>query len=325
LTQEDRKRLPPALTVPTADYYKFEMHFRENLQFDVVTGLEQSPQPKIINTVRGAVEVAEFGEGPAVLCLHGAMGGYDQGLILARTLGEPGYHYVALSRPGYLRTPISRGRAPKDQADLYAAALDALGIERAAVMAVSGGGPSAMHFALQYPSRCTALVLVSTVAGPVPNRLPFAFKLMKLFAHLPLFEWKAKRKTAKNSESLARRSIADEALLKKTRENAEAWALFKELQMSTVHQMKKRLVGTENDVEVTRTQTYPLEKIAVPTLVVHGTSDPLVPIDQHGTVLAERIPGAEIMALSNGGHAAIFSYRDEARARAMEFLRRNAR
>lgn len=39
------------------------------------------PLPEIIETRLGPVEYAAFGEGPAVLCLHGAMGGFDQGLI----------------------------------------------------------------------------------------------------------------------------------------------------------------------------------------------------------------------------------------------------
>ncbi len=36
-----------------------------------------------------------------MLTLHGSMGGYDQGLILARTAGVPGLRYIAPSRPGY--------------------------------------------------------------------------------------------------------------------------------------------------------------------------------------------------------------------------------
>ena len=50
--------------------------------------LDQAPTPTIIKTRRGPVEYAEYGEGPAVLALHGAMGGYDQSLLLARTIGE---------------------------------------------------------------------------------------------------------------------------------------------------------------------------------------------------------------------------------------------
>jgi pimeloyl-ACP methyl ester carboxylesterase len=43
------------------------------------------------------------------------------------------------------------------QADAVAALLDVLGIRTAAVMAVSGGGPCALQFALRHPQRCCAL------------------------------------------------------------------------------------------------------------------------------------------------------------------------
>jgi pimeloyl-ACP methyl ester carboxylesterase len=81
---------------------------------------ETSPAsgPRVVHTRRGPVEYAEVGAGPAVLCLHGAMGGYDQSLLLARSAGAPGFRYLAVSRPGYLGTPLSRGRTPEEQADL---------------------------------------------------------------------------------------------------------------------------------------------------------------------------------------------------------------
>src|SRR3974390_1251148 len=94
--------------------------------------------PRIVPTPAGPVEYAEFGSGPAVLAIHGAMGGYDQSTILAQTVGPPGYRYVAISRPGYLGTPLSCGRTPEEQADLCARLLDQLRVEQTAVLAISG-------------------------------------------------------------------------------------------------------------------------------------------------------------------------------------------
>jgi pimeloyl-ACP methyl ester carboxylesterase len=288
------------------------------------TSLARHGEPRLISTRRGSVEYATFGDGPAVLCLHGAMGGYDQSLLLARTLGESGYRYVGLSRPGYLGTPLDRGRSPEQQADLYAAVLDALGLERVAVMAVSGGGPSAIRFALRHGERCWALVLVSTCADKVNNRLPLAFKLMKPLARLPWFASAALRKTAEQPELTASRSITDPELLARTIAHETAWPLLQELQISTVTGMAQRFAGTENDVSVTRTWTHPLERIGVPTLIVHGTRDPLVPFALHAQVFAARIPGSELVALEGGEHAAIFTHLDEARARVSAFLRQHS-
>ncbi len=140
-----------------------------------------------MSTGRGPVEYAEWGDGPAVLLLHGAMGGYDQGYILGLTVGEPGYRYVAVSRPGYLGTPLTAGRTPQEQADLCAELLDALGNDRAAGMAVSGGGPCALQFALRHCHRCWALILVSTCSGPIESRVPLAFHFIKFLAGWPWF------------------------------------------------------------------------------------------------------------------------------------------
>ena len=45
----------------------------------------------------------------------------------------------------------------------------------------------------------------------------------------------------------------------------------------------------------------PLSSIAAPTLVIHGTADPMFPVE-HGEALAEEIPGAQLLALEGAGH-----------------------
>ena len=45
----------------------------------------------------------------------------------------------------------------------------------------------------------------------------------------------------------------------------------------------------------------PISSIAVPTLVIHGTADPMFPLE-HGQALAEEIPGARLLTLEGAGH-----------------------
>src|SRR5579884_2045507 len=97
--------------------------------------------------------VESAGGGPAVIYAHGTPGGFDQGVAFARFLGAERCTFISPSRPGYLRTPLTSGASPQQQADLYAALLDMLGIDRASVIGFSGGGPSALQFALRHPDR----------------------------------------------------------------------------------------------------------------------------------------------------------------------------
>ena len=85
-----------------------------------------SQPSRLIQTAKGAVEIACLGEGPTVLSVHGGPGGCDQGLLMALPLLQAGFHVIAPSRPGYLGTPLSSGVHLEEQADLLAALLDAL-------------------------------------------------------------------------------------------------------------------------------------------------------------------------------------------------------
>lgn len=278
--------------------------------------------PQTATTARGVVEYVDIGVGPVVVAVHGAMGGYDQSLFLAQTIGGQRYRYLAISRPGYLGTPMRSGKSPAQQADLIAALLDNLGIAKAGVMAVSGGGPSAVEFGLRHADRCMGLILVSTCADKVDNKIPFAFTLMKFLARWSWFGAYFRRKAASDLVATAKRSIRDPEILMRTVNDAETWPLFSTMMLSTYERMGQRIAGTENDINITRTATYPLESLAVPVLIVHGTEDPLVQYDIHATMYARRVPHAELLTVEGGEHVAIFTHRNIVRAKVTTFMQR---
>jgi 2-hydroxy-6-oxonona-2,4-dienedioate hydrolase len=111
----------------------------------------------------GQIEYLEGGraEGPRVLLVHGAGGGYDQGELMAEVLLDEGVRWIAPSRFGYLGSDLPPGATPDDQAHAYAWLLDELGIDQVAVIALSAGGPSGLLLALLHPERVTSLTLVS--------------------------------------------------------------------------------------------------------------------------------------------------------------------
>ena len=277
-------------------------------------------RPQTIKTSRGPVEAVSWGEGPAVLSLHGAMGGYDQGILLAQTVTYPRYGYVAISRPGYLGTPLRAGKTPQEQADLCAEALDKLGVSSAAVIAISGGGPAALQFALRHPQRCRGLIMISACSDTLDVPIPFRFQIMKLLARIPAISDAMRKKIEKDPEKAASSSIPDEALRRKVLQDPETGPLFLALQSSVLDRMARRLSGTENDISQTRAKmAYPLEQVVVRTLVVHGTSDSAVPYAQAKT-LASRVPGAELLTIEGGEHVSIYTHHTHVRATIDRFL-----
>ena len=89
--------------------------------------------------------------------------GYDQALALSWNLHQADLAVLTLSRPGYVRTPLATGPTPEQAADAAAGLLDVLGLDRVGVIGTSGGGPTALQFALRHPQRVWGLVLQSAV------------------------------------------------------------------------------------------------------------------------------------------------------------------
>jgi pimeloyl-ACP methyl ester carboxylesterase len=117
----------------------------------------------IVQTSVGPVEYGTRGEGPVILHFHGGNVGHN-GWFFLEHLILAGYQALTPDRSGYLGTPIDNGGSPEQQADLAAALLDGLGIERVAVVGISAGGPGAIQFAARHASRVDALVLLSAIS-----------------------------------------------------------------------------------------------------------------------------------------------------------------
>ena len=105
-----------------------------------------------IQTRYGSIEYGERGTGPPLLFSHVLFGGFDLGLGSAEAYLGDGFRVIAPSRFGYLGSSLPAGGTPADQANAYAVLLDALRIERTAVVGFSAGGPSVIQFALHHPT-----------------------------------------------------------------------------------------------------------------------------------------------------------------------------
>ena len=277
--------------------------------------------PQIRQTSQGPIEYADIGSGPVVVAVHGAMGGWDQSELLARCALDDSFRVLAISRPGYLGTPLASGRTPEQQADLIAALLDSLGIEKAALLAISGGGPSAILFALRHSLRCTGLTLIATCSGRNRAPIPVSFHVMTALARIPAVVGFFKRKAFGNLDQSMARSIASKEVRDRLRADPEVMPLYMALMESTFDRMAERITGTKNDIRISCDTDYPLEQIKVPSLAIHGTADRLVPYERHAKEFAARIPDLKLVTVEGGEHVTLFTHRNLVRSEVTGFLK----
>jgi pimeloyl-ACP methyl ester carboxylesterase len=251
---------------------------------------------QVAQTARGPIGYATAGEGAAVLVSHGTPGGYDQGLAMAELFGAGRLRFLAVSRPGYPGTPLEVGRTPEEQADAFAALLDALGVGRAAVIGLSGGGPSALQFALRHPERCWALVLIAAITRNRPaSQRPLGWKLLhSVILRSDFGGWLACRLVRGLTRAAPRRPGG--------RVGPD---LFRRFAESTVPYSLRGAGHANDSAQFGLLPSYPLGDIRRPTLVVHGTADGPVPF-AHAEFAAGTIPGAQLIAVAGAGHGSLF-------------------
>jgi pimeloyl-ACP methyl ester carboxylesterase len=259
---------------------------------------------RIAQTACGPIEYAVIGEGPPVLVVHGAGGGFDQGRDFGAPLAAMGFRVVAMSRFGYLRTPLPRDASAAAQADAHACLLDALGIRRAAVIGVSAGAPSALQFVLRHPARAAALVLMVPAAyaprpdGAAPVKAPPGTQLLFDTALRSDFLFWAAIRFAPATVS---RAILATPPAVVAAASAEEKARVDEI-MRHILPVSPRRLGLLNDAAVTSSiPRYPLERIATPALAISAADD-LFGTFEVARYTAGQIPGARFIGYPSGGH-----------------------
>jgi len=255
---------------------------------------------RIAQTGAGPIEYAEQGSGIPLLAIHGAGGGYDQGLAAVADLVGEGVRIVAPSRFGYLGTPVPAEPSPESQADAHAALLTTLKIEKAFVLAMSAGCRSALELALHHPERVAGLILVvpatyapaSPVAIEGSRASAFVLWLVNSGAD---FIWWALEKLAPSilvrfvgvpPDLFARASSAEQGRVRRT--------------LRDVEPLSRRFRGINIDSNP-GLHPLPLGTITAPTLIVSARDD-LFNTASAAEYAACRIPRAKLVVFDDGGH-----------------------
>jgi len=256
----------------------------------------------IAETVAGPLEYAEMGEGKPLLMIHGAGGGYDQGLLVARDFAD-GFRVIAPSRFGYLKTPVPADPSPTAQADAHAALLDFLGIRKCVVVGVSAGGPSAIELALRHAEKVSALVLLVPRTYD-PTQTIGADENVQSKAVLRLIESSA------DFLFLLALRVARSAMVRffgslpelDARSSPEERQRVAEV-MRSVLPLSGRVAGIAVDSSI-ELSPWPLERIHIPVLIVSAKDD-LWKTLPGARFTSEQIAGAELRILETGGHLMI--------------------
>ena len=275
----------------------------------------------MVRTRCGLIEYQEAGTGLPLLMVHGSGGGHDQGMLFATPLAKQGVRVIAMSRFGYLRTPLPADASPAAQADAHACLLDALGIRRAAVLGASAGAPSALQMAIRHPDRVSALILLvpltykpPDVADSVSAPSPIAEKLLMSLVGSDFVFWTAlhvareqviKRVMATPPELVAAADAAERA-----RVNA---------MLDSILPVSARAAGLRNETKIAKNlQPYALEVIRAPTLIISARDD------GYGTFAsaqyaASKIAGSTFLGFEQGGHMWV-GHNDEVQQEILKLL-----
>ena len=190
------------------------------------------------------------------------------------------------------------GRPEYTGADLVADAvgvLDAYGIPAAHLVGVSAGGAFAQLLALGFADRVLSLVLISTSpATPGDRGLPAPTDEFGRFLARAEVDWS-------DAESVIEYLVDYSRMLGGGKRPFDE-AGFRELVRRDVERARDFASAQNHDVlpDGERSQD-PLSSIVAPTLVIHGTADPMFPVG-HGEALADEIPDARLLTLEGAGH-----------------------
>jgi pimeloyl-ACP methyl ester carboxylesterase len=190
------------------------------------------------------------------------------------------------------------GRPGYSGADLIAdvaGVLDAYEIPAAHIIGVSAGGAFAQMLALEHPDRVLSLVLISTsFAVPTDRELPPPAEAFSRFAAAVEVDWS-------DPESVIEYVVAYWRVLAGDQRSFDERA-FRDLTRRDVERARNFAAARNHDrLRAEESSAKALSAIAAPTLVVHGTADPMFPIG-HGKALGSEIPSARLLTLEGAGH-----------------------
>jgi non-heme chloroperoxidase len=253
--------------------------------------------------------------GPVVVFSHGWPLNADSWESQMQFLAEKGFRVIAHDRRGHGRSGQPWAGNTMDQyADDLDAVLRALDVKRATLVGFStGGGEVARYVGRHGTARVAKVVLVSAVtpimgASPThPNGVPEA-----VFDSL--------RKASLDNRAQLYKDIAGGPFFGFNRPGAKPSAGLAD--SFYVQGMQAGSKATYDSIEAFFHSDFreDLKKVNVPTLVIHGADDQIVPIETTGRATARLVKGARLIEYADGPHGITDTHKDRLNQDLLDFI-----
>ncbi len=257
---------------------------------------------RMIDANGAAICTEVFGDpaDPSILLIMGIGGSmlwWDEGFC--QMLADGGRFVIRYDHRDTGRsTTYEPGHPGYSGADLVADAadvLDAYDLPAAHIVGVSAGGAFAQIVALDFADRVLSLVLISTSpATPADRGLPPPTVEFGRFVATAEVEWS-------DPESVIEYLVGYSRLLTGGERRFDEAASREFVRRDVERAQNFAAVQNHDVISDDDRPREPLSSIKVPTLVIHGTADPMFPL-AHGEALADEIPGATLLPLEGAGH-----------------------
>lgn len=271
----------------------------------------------------GRVHVIEAGDGPPVVHLHGNNTSSLSHLMLLEH--APAVRSYLVDRPGMgLSDPADfpRGEFRDFAVRFVDDVLDALKVENAVLTGASGGGLYATWYALEHPQRVRGLAMLGSAPTLPGGHIPLPIRLMAMPALGAVMT-----RTVKPGRRMLLRMMASVG-------EADTITRHPDLLDSLVAGARDPVAVAADRAEfqalfsplgyrpATRIRPEDLRRLSVPTLMIWGDRDPVVPIEA-GRAAAQLIPDARLEVLP-AGHVPQLGHPDRVAKLLEEFARSRA-
>jgi 2-hydroxy-6-oxonona-2,4-dienedioate hydrolase len=273
---------------------------------------------RVVDTAVGPIHVHDHGAGDPLLMIHGSGPGVSGWANFAGNLATFGERYrcIVPDLPGFGRTPIAEGN-PADAAGAMVALLDALQIERAAVIGNSLGGGVGAELAARHAERVSRLVAIGGLGINLLSAAPAeGIKLLVAFMEDPtrqrLVEWM--------QSMVYDPAVLTDELIDMRFEAATRPEVFEAARRIYSRGSLRYIQAAMNGKGAGARLSW-LPDIAAPTLLVWGRDDRVNTLDM-ALVPMRLIPKCELHVLYDCGHWAMIERRAEFESTVLAFLAR---